>query len=135
MSKKAFTLMEVLAVVVILGVLSGLTVSRFFKASEMQRAATAINHMRIIQAGVQINMANRTVPDCDPCDSVLIKQYFEVAINDPDFAYQVFSSPGSAVWTVNAVRQASVKNYTLSIAHTDPGAVLCSGADCGFINR
>ena len=135
MSKKAFTLIEVLAVVVILGVLSGLAVSRFFKASEIQRAATAVNNMRIIQTGVQIHIANRTVPDCDPCDSAMINQYFELSINDPDFAYQVFSSPGSEVWTVNAVRQASVKNYMLSIAHTDPGVAQCSGVDCGFINR
>ena len=49
----AFTLVEIMIVVAIIGLLAGIAIPNFIKARETARKSTCINNLRLIDAAIQ----------------------------------------------------------------------------------
>ncbi|HSV44056.1 MAG TPA: prepilin-type N-terminal cleavage/methylation domain-containing protein [Candidatus Bathyarchaeia archaeon] len=135
MDRKAFTLMEMMLVVVILGVLSGLALPRLWKTVEIQNAQNAENQLLVIKTAVLLMIDSRATPDCAPCDTAGINNRFDLNVHDQNFLYEVTCASGSSAWTIDAIRQGGTQDYTLSLDSGDPDTVTCAGDDCDFINR
>lgn len=135
MDRKAFTLIEVILVVVILGVLSGLALPRLWKTFEIQNAKNAENQLLVIKTAVLLMIDSRLTPNCAPCDTDGINNAFDLNVHDPNFLYEVTCSSGSAAWSIDATRQGGTRDYTLSLDSGNPNTVTCAGDDCEFINR
>ena len=138
--RKGFTLIEVILVVVILGVLSGLALPRLWKTFEIQNAKNAENQLVVIKTAVLLMMDSRLTPNCAPCNTDgagadEINDVFDLNVHDTNFLYEVTCASGSTVWAIDAIRQGGSRDYTLSLDSGDPDTVTCAGDDCDFINR
>lgn len=136
MRKQAFTLLEIMMVVVIVGVLSALALPQLTRTVEMRRADNAVNQMNVIAGAVTFYGTNRSAPDCSAsCNTAAINSGFELEIRDPAFQYSVVCPSGTATpWTVQASRF-NGPDYTLTITNAAPHTVTCSGSKCSLINR
>jgi prepilin-type N-terminal cleavage/methylation domain-containing protein len=80
--KKAFTLVEIMIVVLIIGILAGIAVPNFIKARESARTKSCVRNIRTMEASVeQYMMENRmqdsnSLPSGDP--AFLIPNYIKV---------------------------------------------------------
>ena len=71
MTKKGFTLVEILAVVVILGILAAVVVPQFSTASATARASMLADDLRIMRSQIMVFNGQHTgiapgYPNCDP---------------------------------------------------------------------
>ncbi len=136
MRVKAFTLLEIMIVVVILGVLSGLALPQFLRTVEIQRAGNAIGNMRLIVGGVRMLVSGRALQDCNPCDIAWINSSLGLEIRDTNFDYSLTSSSADRTWSVTADRVNAPKgDYTLRMSHGAPDEVSCEPVEdgCAFI--
>lgn len=136
MQKKAFTLMELIIVVVIVGTLSGLALPRIFNAIEMRKIETAKIQIRLIAAALDIAQTNnKSYVPCvgetgpESCDTTeKINQRLELDIHNNDFGFRVLAiGIGNEYQIVTADRVGGSENYSLILT---PGAldIVCYGA-------
>ena len=68
--KRAFTLVEILVVVVVLGILAAMVVPKFSNAAATARASMLADDQRVIRMQVEVFAGQHSVapgyPDCDP---------------------------------------------------------------------
>ncbi len=69
MSKKGFTLVEIMIVVLIIGLLAAIAIPSFVRARETSRAKTCTNNLRLVDAAVeQWAMENNATTGATPND-------------------------------------------------------------------
>ncbi len=124
MKKKAFTLTELLVVVVIIGVLSAVVLPKFSKVIESRRTAEAESVMRAVR--------NEQEMRC-----TLDKNY---TTNKENLA--VWPKRESANYTyalnangMSATRKDESKDYTLEIKTYLDGGICCRGSYCASLNK
>lgn len=119
--KQAFTLVEVIAVVIIIGVLSALALPLFSKTFEVTRAKQAVASLRQIRAGERIYRTGEgfyypysgTVSDINTINTQL--RVFLEKHSGRSWNYSI-ASPGVSAFTATATRTSGrYTNKTLSI--------------------
>lgn len=143
MKKQAFTLVEIMVVLVILGVLSAIALPKFSQAMEIRKAAMAMQQMKIIRRAVEVVRTNNRGYDfCDnatKCNTTdKINAALELDMHNSYFNFIVTTSAASSVyWSwVTANRQNGSHDYELRINYLNPDTFTCSGsisAGCDFI--
>lgn len=137
MKKQAFTLVEIMVVLVILGVLSSIAFPKYLKAMEIRKADIAIQQMKLIKTnivyllGSRVNLfgtapAGLCISACDTTDS--INTVLEMDIHNSHFTFSTTSLVVTANRTNNTIP------YTLTLAI--PGNVEdieCTGSGCSMI--
>ncbi len=133
MRRKAFTLLEIILVVVILGVLSGLALPRFMRFMEIQKARKAAGDLRLIASAAGYFQQNRISLPSTLDDFAAINAAFELEIRNSD--YTGTFSYSDSTWSIVATRDSK---HTLKILNTAPRTVVCenigSSTDCSFIS-
>jgi prepilin-type N-terminal cleavage/methylation domain-containing protein len=113
----AFTLVEIMIVVAIIGLLAGIAIPNFIKARENARKSACINNLRLIDASIQQWALENNKNTTDPVALDSLTQYLNRggtgAINS--------TAPGG-------VRCPSGGSYTATTVDTKP---TCSKTDLG----
>ena len=138
----AFTLMEIVLVLIILGVIIAMTFSGIYAQVERNRAQEALNSLNLIRAsmescGIQYNY-----------DYSLCNSWGNIGMSDPsnnstgigNFNYNFLGSsfvansvptlgtnlnPGIGIYTIQANRTGSLAGNTVTISRLNTGSVLC----------
>ena len=142
MKKKAFSLMEMMLVVVILGALIGIALPRLMKVMELRRVEVAKRQIELIEGAIDFAGTNNRgyifcAPSCD--DTVTINAALELDIHNPDFKFKVFTditAPSGGYESIHAERQNGTYDYTLLLESDNPDIFICTGASsagCDFI--
>ena len=114
MKDHAFSLVEVMVVIAVMGVLAGLGLPRITGAMESQKAGIALEQMKQIASAIEIISVNNkrysfcaAVEDCDTTDE--INNALGLDIHNNDFTFTV---EWSGIWIIKAIRQ-NGPDYTL----------------------
>jgi len=122
--KRAFTLTELLVVVVVIGVLSAVVLPKFSKVIETRRTTEAEELM----GAIRTEQEKRCALDKNYLTS--LTEMTDIVKSDNTKNYTLtLASTG-----VNASRKDKYK-YTLSIPSYADGRICCSGADCDKLNK
>ncbi len=122
MKKKAFTLTELLVVVVIIGVLSAVVLPKFNKVIESRRTAEAESVMRAVR--------NEQEMRC-----TLDQNY---TTNKDKLAVWPKQDSANYTYALNAGGMSATrkdKDYTLEIKTYLDGGICCSGTYCSSLNK
>ena len=128
---KAFTLLEVIIVVIIVGVLISLALPRFFMMVERSRAMEAIQILGIIRNQMDVCLAsgpttNANIAKCDSLYFSEFTQYFKNSNSHFDYDGTAIGSDPIVGYVLMVTRN------TNELASTDPGD---SGFDCAPTNN
>ena len=120
--KKAFTLTELLVVVIVLGVLAAVSVPRFSRVLETRKTTEAEN----ILTAVRTEQENRCVFGKDYLsDSSQLSMLS--GVNDPNYTYSL-GTQGITATSKN-------KGYQLKMLSYKDGQICCEGAYCDSLNK
>lgn len=125
MSKKGFTLMEILITITLLGILIGFGLPSFNKVLEKGRARNARANLMAIHAACEIYHANsNSVPAAYPSscvDLAAINAGLQLNISDTSFTYTLTNGVNS--YTATAARNGGAYSYTVDqtpLSSTNP---------------
>ncbi len=136
LSKKAMTLIEVLTVVIIIGILAGVAVPRYFKTIERAKDQEAITNLKLIKAAQAIYFVENNTYCCTPVpfeDVGIINQTLHLnlpATSDWIYAITVVVSPPSIPnFRATATRNDATFSRFWRFGKLDIEPV-CSGVNC-----
>ncbi|HPW77257.1 MAG TPA: type IV pilin protein [Candidatus Omnitrophota bacterium] len=105
MSKKGFSLAEILIVVVVASVLVAISVPNFLKTIEKENARQAMTYLRLIRSAQKVYHSNHgTYVNC--ADVAAIRTNLGIEINNGDYSFTVTGADGTT-FTANATKGAS----------------------------
>ena len=122
MKKKAFTLTELLVVVVIIGVLAAVVLPRFTKVLEARRTTEAEDIMRAVRTEQEARC-------------MLDKNYTAQKKDLASFPVNEGNNYTYAFNTVGMEAESKNKNYTLKMKSYADGGICCEGADCNSLGK
>ena len=122
MKKKAFTLTELLVVVVIIGVLAAVVLPKFTQVLETRRTTEAEEIMRAVRSEQEA----RCTLDKNYTDNRAELSSFPA--NEGNNYYYSFTATGIAAVSRN-------KDYTLRIQSYRDGEICCDGDDCAHLGK
>jgi prepilin-type N-terminal cleavage/methylation domain-containing protein len=117
-ARKAFTLVELAVVIVIIGVLAAFGVPKFLQSVEKSKAAEAFNYLSAIQSAQERYLAQNGVyaSAITALDVTLpAPQYFDVGSVSP-----TTSGSGTPDWTLTLTRNAN-SSYSYTVVWTSNG--------------
>lgn len=112
---KAFTLIEIMTVVIILGVLAGLAMPNYFKAVERRKAEVAKQQLKLIENNIsylldrRVDIASNDLCGANFCDAAEINDELDMDIHNEDFDFFATDT------TITATRLAGSLVYDLKI--------------------
>ncbi len=126
LNASAFTLIEIVVVVIIAGVLAMAAVTQYFKTVEKTKMNTAMMNARAIYSAVQVYCGRLgTCPNAD-WDMDTINNTLELNIIDPEFTYTLGGNAGNPpLYTIFASRQG---RYTVRCQTAAP--LTAANPDC-----
>ena len=139
MKNKAFSLMEIMVVIIIVGVLAGLAFPRFAKVMELRKVDVAKQQMEQMRTAIEfLSVNNKSYEFCAAhfnCNTTsLINGTLELDIHNGDFNFRIFhdmSVPPDFLWIIYADRQNAARDYRLEyVLDADP-AIICVDVDPG----
>lgn len=94
MQKRAFTLVEIMIVVLIIGVLLGVAVPQFLQSRETSRQRTCVSNLKKLDEAKEVRAAEQRLNSGDPC-----------VIGDivPAYIRRAPECPGGGTYTVGAI--------------------------------
>jgi type IV pilus assembly protein PilE len=116
--KQAFTLIELMIVVVIIGILASIALPNFTKMVEKAKAEQAATYLRVIRTGEKIYWANNsTYIRCD--NAAEIKANLNAEVTTENYAFKVAAGTGpgediSNSFLATATRNADSTTITLN---------------------
>src|SRR3954463_11013235 len=116
--KAAFTLVEIMIVVAIIGLLAGIAIPNFIKARETARKGTCINNLRLIDAAIQQWALENNKNGSDPVALDSLTPYLNRGGGQ-------INGTGAG-----AVKCPSGGSYSATSVDTKPG---CSKSDLGHV--
>ena len=122
MKKKAFTLTELLVVVVIIGVLAAVVLPRFTKVLEARRTTEAEDIMRAVRTEQEARC-------------MLDKNYTAQKKDLASFPVNEGNNYTYAFNTVGMEAESKNKNYTLKMKSYADGGICCEGTDCNSLGK
>ena len=122
MKKKAFTLTELLVVVVIIGVLAAVVLPRFTKVLEARRTTEAEDIMRAVRTEQEARCM------LDKNYTAQKKDLASFPVNEGNNYTYAFNAVGMEAESKN-------KNYTLKMKSYADGGICCEGADCNSLGK
>ena len=122
MKKKAFTLTELLVVVVTIGVLAAVVLPRFTKVLEARRTTEAEDIMRAVRTEQEARC-------------MLDKNYTAQKKDLASFPVNEGNNYTYAFNTVGMEAESKNKNYTLKMKSYADGGICCEGADCNSLGK
>lgn len=127
MKRSAFTLLELMVVVIIVGILAMIAMPQFFKAAEKARAAEGVNVLGALR-GAQFRYYAESSTQSFTADLTDLDVGFDVT-NFKFFTNLVPEAPtGSSDANLGCVERKTPLDYKLCI--TVQGRLTCSGGDC-----
>ncbi len=122
--KRAFTLTELLVVVVVIGVLAALTLPKFSKVLETRKTTEAENILRAVRTEQERRCA-------------LDKNYLGDLNKMPDLVPNTTTANYTYAALTGGIRAQSngSLNYQLQIPSYADGRICCTGADCSQLNK
>ncbi|MEW5895227.1 MAG: type II secretion system protein [Candidatus Omnitrophota bacterium] len=121
MKKKAFTLIEVMVTVIIVGVLASLAFPNLLKAMEIQTVNAAKLYLQQIAAAIQITVDHSKSYDFCGKDSTPVclntadvNEALDLDIQSDDFYFTVQSAGSGEIWYIKALRQNGPVFYTIN---------------------
>lgn len=122
MSRKGFTLIELVVAVLIIGILAAIAVPRYIRVVEKSRAAEAKNILGLIRAaqvsyGLEIDFYTTDIPSLSldvPTGGCVPGYYFTYSITDADFTAGTFTTRADRC-TAGGKSPASIIPYFITI--------------------
>jgi type IV pilus assembly protein PilE len=124
MKKKAFTLTELLVVVVIIGVLAAVVLPKFTQVLETRRTTEAEEIMRAVRSEQEA----RCTLDKNYVGEVDKAELASFPANEGNNYHYTLTATGIAAASRN-------KNYTLRIQSYHDGEICCDGDDCAHLGK
>jgi prepilin-type N-terminal cleavage/methylation domain-containing protein len=118
---KAFTLMEILVVIVILGAIAGFAIPNFTRTIERSHENDAILQLEAIHSANKIYQARNNAywpPDTASYDITSINTNLGLNIIANDMTYTCLGTDGSTFFC-KAVRNAPAASFTVSVTEAD----------------
>ncbi|MCM8782230.1 MAG: prepilin-type N-terminal cleavage/methylation domain-containing protein [Candidatus Omnitrophica bacterium] len=121
MKKKAFTMLELLITVIVIGILATIAIPNFSKMVDKAKEEQAITYLRLIRSGEKIYYAgNSTYIAC--ADAGEIKSNLGVEVTEQNYTFRVEGNPDIVdTFIATATKRNSTETITIdqdgNIAH------------------
>ncbi len=125
--KKAFTLTELLVVVLVIGVLAGVAVPKLTRVLETRKTTEAEQMLAAVRTEQEKRCIMKGSYTTNSSDIIALKN----ASRSQNYTYKVDQS---GVATAASKGTSGNKNYTLQTAYND-GQICCSGEGCDKLNK
>ncbi len=110
MSKKGFSLAEILIVVVVASVLVAISVPNFLRTIDKENARQAITYLRLIRSAQKVYYSNhQTYVNCN--DTTAVQKNLGIEISGGDYAFSV-TNASSTTFTARATKTSSFITLT-----------------------
>lgn len=99
-SRKGFTLVELMAVIAIIGIIAAIAIPRFSDATEEAQAAKILADLRTIDSAITMHFAaNNAYPDYTADDLVTAPNAYLAALPTPPSGAYSINAANVAIWT------------------------------------